>query len=68
MRTVGVEELDVLVQHEVKVAWSGDEEVVEAFPAQGLDEAFCDRVRPRCPDRCADDPEIGAGKHGSKRW
>ena len=51
-------------QHEVKVAWSCDQEVVEAFSAQGADEALCDRVRPRCPDRGADDPDAGAGEDG----
>jgi hypothetical protein len=48
---VRVEVLDIFVQHDVEVAWSGDQEVVEAFPAQGPDEAFRDRVRPGCPDR-----------------
>jgi hypothetical protein len=38
--------------------------VVEAFSAQGADEALCDRVRPRCPDRGADDPDVGWGEHG----
>ena len=46
MRAVGVEVLDVLAQDDVKVAWSGDQEVVEAFPAQGADEPFRDRVVP----------------------
>ena len=49
------------------MAWSGDQEVVEAFPAQGADEAFRDRVRPRCPDRGADDPDVGAGEDGVER-
>ena len=39
--------LDVLAQYEVEVAWSGDQEVVEAFPAQGPDESLGDGVRPR---------------------
>jgi hypothetical protein len=30
----------------VEVVRCGDQEVVEAFPAQGADEAFRDRVRP----------------------
>ena len=46
------------------MTWSGDQEVVEAFPAQGADEAFDDCVRPRCPDRGADDLDVGAGEHG----
>ena len=48
--TVGVVVLDVLVQHRGDVAWSGDQAVVEAFPAQGADEAFRVRVRAGCPD------------------
>ena len=49
------------------MAWSGDQEVVEAFPAQGADEAFRDRVRAGCPDRRADDPDVGAGEDGVER-
>ena len=51
MRPVGVEVLDVLAQHDVEVAWSDDQEVVEAFSAQGADEPFRDRVRPGRPGR-----------------
>ena len=67
MRSVGVEMLQVLAQYDVEVAWSGDQEVVEAFPSQGADEAFGDRVRPWCPDRGADDPQVGAGEDGVER-
>jgi hypothetical protein len=45
VRSVPVVMLDVLAQYDVQVAWSGDQEVVEAFPAQGADEAFRDGVR-----------------------
>jgi len=44
------------------MVWSGDQDVVEAFAAQCPDEAFRDRVRPRCPDRGADDPNVGTGE------
>jgi hypothetical protein len=44
------------------MAWSGDQEVVEAFPAQGADEAFRDRVRPGCSDRRPNDPHVSAGE------
>ena len=49
--------------------WRGprDQHVVEAFPAQGSDEAFCDRVRPGCPDRGADDADVGAYEDGVER-
>jgi hypothetical protein len=43
---VRVEVLHVPAQHDVEVTWSSDQKVVEAFPAQGSDEAFPDRVRP----------------------
>jgi hypothetical protein len=46
------------------VALSSDQDVVEAFPAQGADEAFGDRVRPRCPDWGADDAAVGASECG----
>ena len=36
---------EVLAQHTGEVTGSGNEKVVEAFPAQGPDEACC---RPRC--------------------
>jgi hypothetical protein len=41
--------------------------VVEAFPAQCPDEAFRDRVRPRCSYRSADDADAGTGEHGVER-
>ena len=64
VRSVPVVVLDVLAQYDVEVAWSGDQEVVEAFPAQGADEAFRDRIRPGCPDRRLDDPHVGGGEPG----
>ena len=56
--------VDVLPQNQREVAWSGDQEVVEAFAAQRADEALRDRVRPGCPDRGADDADVRAGEHG----
>ena len=44
--------------------WSSSQEAVEAFPAQCRDVPFRDRVRPRCPDRRADDADVGAGQDG----
>jgi hypothetical protein len=44
MRAVGVVVLQVLTQHDVEVACSCDQDVVEAFSAQGADEALRDRV------------------------
>src|SRR4051794_26693081 len=48
--------------HSFEVVWSGNQDVVEAFPAERADEAFRDRVRPRCPGRGADDPYVGTGE------
>ena len=66
VRAVGVEVLHILAQHDVEVAWSGDQDVIKAFPTQGADEPFRDRVRPGCPDRGADDADVGTGEDGVK--
>ena len=62
-----VEVLDIFAQHDGEVAWSGDQEVVEAFPAQCPDEPFRDRVRPRRPCGGPDDADVGASEHGVER-
>ena len=67
MRSVRVEMLHILAQYDVEVAWSGDQDVIEAFPAQGADEPFRDRVRPGRSDRGAYDPQVGAGEDGVER-
>ena len=64
MRPVSVVVLDELTEYHGEVTGSDDQQVIEAFPAQGADEAFGDRVRPGCPDRGADDPDVGVGEHG----
>jgi hypothetical protein len=38
--------VDELLQHLREVAWSGDQEMVQVFPAQCLDPSFGDGVRP----------------------
>src|SRR5919107_156145 len=53
---------EVVLQHYREVARSGDQEVVEALAAQGADSALGDRVGSRCPDRGADDVDVGAGE------
>jgi hypothetical protein len=58
--------LDVLTQPRREVARSGAQEMIEAFTAQGADEAFCDRVRSRrlqrrlgdVPERVEDDQPV----------
>ena len=67
MRAVRIEMLHILAQHDVEVAWSGDQEVVEAFPSQCPDEAFRDRGRPGRSGRGADDPDVGVGEDGVER-
>jgi hypothetical protein len=62
MRPVRVVVLDELAEYHGEVTRSGDQQVVEAFAAQSADEAFGDRIRPRCPHRCADDGDVGAGE------
>src|SRR6185295_3711121 len=54
--------LHILAQHEVEMTCSGDQEVIEAFPAQGANEAFRDRVRPGCSDRRPNDPHVSAAE------
>jgi hypothetical protein len=49
VRPVSVVVLDELTEYHGEVARSGDQQVIEAFAAQGADEAFGDRIRPRCP-------------------
>ena len=46
------------------MAWAGDQEVVEAFAAQGADEAFGNRLGAGCPDGTAEDADVGAVEHG----
>ena len=50
----------------LEVAGSGDQEVIEAFAAQGADEAFGDRVGAGCPDGAAEDADVGAVEHGGE--
>ena len=57
--------LRILAQHDVEMASSDDQEVVEAFPAQSADEAFRDGVRSRSAYRSADDADGGARKTAS---
>ena len=67
MWAMSVVVLEVLLQYHREVALSGDQELVEAFPAQCPDEAFRDRVRPWCPYRGADDPDVGTGEDRVER-
>jgi hypothetical protein len=54
--------IDVLAQHRREVAGSGDQQVVEAFAAQGADSAFGERVCSWCTYRGADGVDVRAGE------
>ena len=41
--------------------------MIEAFAAQRADPTLRNGVRPGCPDRGADDADVGAGEHGVER-
>jgi hypothetical protein len=45
------------------MARAGDQKMIETFAAQGADPAFRNGVRARCPDRGADDADVGAGEY-----
>jgi hypothetical protein len=64
-RAIGAdgEVLEVFLQHHGEGVPSGDQKVLEAFAAQGADPAFRNGVRSRCPNRGADDPDVGAGEY-----
>ena len=61
VRAMRVEVLDVLAQ--TMSRWRGPviKEVVEAFPAQGADDPFCDRLARGRPDRGAMILDVGTG-------
>jgi len=62
--------LEVLVQHHREVTWPCDQEVVEAFAAQGADEASapCAGVCARCPDWGAEDADVGTPDAFTGGW
>jgi hypothetical protein len=53
-----------LVQHGSGVSLVDDQDPVEEFAADGADEAFGDRVRPRRAHRCLGDLDIDDCEHG----
>jgi hypothetical protein len=67
VRPVHVEVLDILAQHDFEVAWTGDQKVGEAFPTQGADEPFRDRIRPGRSGRGADDADVGVDRLANRR-
>ena len=61
MRSVAVVMAFVLAKHGGGVPLD-EQDAVEEFAADGADEAFGDRVGPRCPHRCFDDPDLDGGE------
>jgi hypothetical protein len=64
---VAVVVLGVRRQHGCGVSLVGDEDAVEELAADGADEAFGDRVGPRCPHWCLDDADVDCGEDGVER-
>jgi hypothetical protein len=52
----------VVAQHGSGVLLVDDQDAVEEFATDGADEAFGDRVGPRCPHRSLDDPDVDGGE------
>jgi hypothetical protein len=51
-----------LAQHGCGVSLVDDQQAVEEFAADGADEAFGDRVGPRCAHRRLDDSDVDGGQ------
>jgi hypothetical protein len=64
VRPVTVVVVFELVQHGCGVSLVDDQEAVEEFAADRPDEALGDRIRPRCPHRRLDDPDVDGGEDG----
>ena len=64
MRPVTVVMVLELTQHGCAVSLIDDQKTVEEFAADRRDEALGDRVRPRCPRRRRDDPDVDGGEDG----
>src|ERR687891_1736437 len=45
------------------MATAEDEDAIQALPVQRSHEPFRERVRPRCPDRGADDLDVFGGEY-----
>src|SRR5919204_2231755 len=63
MRPVAVVMVDDDLKHPLEMAAVEDQQSVEAFGADGADEAFCDGVRLRRSHRRADDLDPFASEH-----
>ena len=55
MGPVAVVVRDIALEDALEMATAEDEDAIQAHPAQRSHEPFRERVRPRCPDRGADD-------------
>lgn len=64
VRPVSVEVVFVLAENGCGMSLVDDQSAVEEFAADAANEAFGDRVGPRCPDRRPDDADIDRGEDG----
>jgi hypothetical protein len=67
VRSLVVVVTDELPEHPVEMAFSADERPVQALGPRCADKAFGESVRPRRPDRGADDPGADRAHHLVKR-
>jgi hypothetical protein len=63
VRPVGVVVIGVLGQDMTQMPLPDNQHPVGALPACTADPSSGDRVRPRCPERCRDDPDADRGEH-----
>ena len=64
MRPVTVVVLDVVMDEGSEVAFAEDEHPVETFTPDSADEALCEGVGTRCPDRSSDGPDALRAEDG----
>lgn len=63
MRSMAVVVIDVLVEHQVEVVFSEDDQPVQSLVAQSLDHPLAMAVRPRTAIRCQSHPGALAAEH-----
>ena len=66
MRPRLVEVGDVLLENTAQVLLAQEQDVIEALTAHAPEEAFADRIRTRCLDRCAQHLDPGSRGDGSE--
>ncbi len=66
VRPSTIEVVDILVEHAPQVAFSEDQEMIEALPPDAPEEALADGVGPRRARRRAQDPDAADRGYPSK--